>query len=98
MKDLYITIYSEENGRQDLTYREFDSYYKRWQVEPSHRAKYHRIDGPAVIRYSPLYSSAYWIEGVGFTAYEYNETIQEVRDMPLVLRLIDPRKWVREFK
>ena len=64
----------------------------------------HRTDGPAIVWAShsnPLRSlevCSWRIEGDQFTKEEYDELIQEVKDMPLVLKLIDPRKWVREYK
>jgi len=58
--------------------------------------KPHRLDGPAKEYIDgDIY---WWIEGEFFTKEYYDQLIQEVKDMPLVLRLVDPRKWVREFK
>ena len=57
----------------------------------------HRVDGPAVEYAHGDYS--WYLEGEYIqTAYEHYKLIQEVKDMPLVLRLVDPRRWVREFK
>jgi hypothetical protein len=58
--------------------------------------KRHRTDGPA--RMWKNGDKEWFINGLRVYEEEYNKLIQEVENMPLVLRLIDPRKWVREFK
>jgi len=113
-REIHVIIYTKENGKQHLTIRKWyelsnksfvyhridgpaikdDQGYEIWCKEN----KYHRIDGPAVV--DPSNGHMGWfIEGDFIpTEEEFKKLIQEVRDMPLVLRLIDPRKWVREFK
>jgi len=62
----------------------------------------HREDGPAIEYIDEINNEDlhYWwyIEGEEYTKEDYDKLIQEVKDMPLVLRLVDPRKWVREYK
>jgi len=85
----FITIHTKENGRQQLTDDEWSKYHAL-------SVNFHRADGPA-----REYSNGYkvWaLDGCYFTEKEYELLIQEVKDMPEVLRLVDPRKWVREFK
>ena len=65
---------------------------KLWYKEGIH----HRIDGPATVWPS---GRVFWlIEDKEYSKEDFDKLIQEARDMPLVLRLIDPRKWVREYK
>ena len=90
---MYVTIYTAEEGRQEL---DRSSYFKIWKT-----AVFHRVDGPALQFWSEgiedTKNSWYFIEGKEFGEYGYNKLIKEVKDMPLVLRLVDPRKWVREY-
>jgi len=88
---------------------EWRSGNKHWCMD----GKFHRLDGPAVVTNDrPLilhlhdtlglglanWGVHWYIEGEGYSEEEHTKLIQEVEVMPLVLRLIDPRKWVREFK
>ena len=104
-----IVLYSKENGRQEISRREYDmsggfTYHRvdgpAYENEVGYKAwwfngKRHRVDGPA-IEYSDG-GKAWWIDGKRYIEEEYNKLIQEVKDIPEVLRLVDPRKWVREF-
>ena len=55
----------------------------------------HREDGPALEYNDGL---KYWyIDGKRFTEEDFNITIEEIRQLPLALRLIDPREWVRKL-
>ena len=62
-----------------------------WLVD----GKCHRIDGPAVERANGRKS--WWIDEVEYSEGEFNKFIQEVKELPLALRLIDPREWVRKL-
>jgi len=113
MSKIYVTIYTKEHGKQELTYEEWNRFAisisttwhridgPAWEFANGDRAWYiegkrHRVDGPAA-EYSS--GSTYWqLEGKYFTEKEFNKLIQEVRDMLPVLRLTDPRKWVREYR
>ena len=63
-----------------------------WLVD----GKRHRVDGPAVE----------WVDGRGswyveykyYTEENFNKLIEEVKELPLALRLIDPREWVRNYE
>jgi len=63
-----------------------------WLVD----GKRHRVDGPAVE----------WVDGRGswyveykrYNEKEFNKLIEEVKELPLALRLIDPREWVRNYE
>lgn len=57
--------------------------------------KYHRIDGPAVEFSS---ASSWYIDDFRYEEDDFNRLISEVKAMPLVLRLVDDRWWVREFE
>ena len=84
----YIIIYTSE-GKVAFTRNE-------WMLDRTPR-RYHRTDGPAIVPRSGW--DEWCIDGALFyDKKEYDALVQEARDMPLVLRLVDPRKWVREFK
>jgi hypothetical protein len=55
----------------------------------------HRIDGPA-IEYSNGYEEWY-VDGGYYREEEFNKLIEEIRQLPLAMRLIDPREWVRKL-
>lgn len=107
----FVIIYTKENGRQELTRDQwrgnrFLTYHRedgpavirdngdeRWYLD----GLAHRIDGPAVVYFKEnIYD---WkIEGKSLTKFEFDILIQEIKNMSSILRLTDPRKWVREFK
>ena len=64
---------------------------KRWYVD----GKRHRLDGPAEEWASG--GRYWWIDGEEYSEGEFNKFIQEVKELPLALRLIDPREWVRKL-
>ena len=113
MKHIYITVYSKEKGKQEFTSDEWhrediskltldrnDGPAMRWE-DDGHSVWYkddkrHRIGGPS-LEWADGFKE--WsIEDEPFTEKEYNKLIQKVKDMPLALRLVDPRRWVREYK
>jgi hypothetical protein len=65
---------------------------KAWYVD----GKHHRIDGPACEWADG--DKEWWIEGEYYTEEDINIIIEEIRQLPLALRLIDPREWVRNYK
>ena len=65
---------------------------KHWWVD----GKCHRIDGPA-----REYVNGYkrWcVDGEEYSEEEFNELMEEAKQLPLALRLIDPREWVRNYE
>lgn len=57
--------------------------------------KLHKLNGPAL----KLQSGLYWyIDSKRYSKKKFVKLIKEVKDMPLAMRLTDPRWWVREFK
>jgi len=108
----YVVIHTKKNGRVELTEHQW-LYVDRDSEDDLHRedgpalefsngtnywyqdGEAHRIDGPAVESKGDMY---WYIEGEVYLKEGYDKLIQEVRDMPEVLRLVDPRRWVREFK
>lgn len=112
--EVYITIYSKEHGKKDYTYSEYVLLGKTDKQFTPHRvggpAKIwnngdrvwmrngapHRVDGPAYIYTNGLLG--WYICGLFYSATEYYEVLKQIREMPLVLRLTDPRWWVREFE
>lgn len=56
----------------------------------------HRIDGPA-IKYSNGID-CWYIEDKRYSKKRFDKLIKEVRNMNPVIRLTDPRWWVRELK
>ena len=83
-----ITIYSLNNGREELSEGE-------WFSRADTTMVYHRVDGPA-IEYGDV-SKFWFIDGEQLSIWKFERMIREVKDMPLVLRLVDPRRWVREY-
>ena len=64
---------------------------KEWYVD----GELHRVDGPAI-----EYSSGdhYWyVDGLEYSEEDFNQLIKEAKALPLALRLIDPREWVRRM-
>jgi len=86
MANGYVVIYTKENGKQELA-------WTNWIGVSS--LTYHREDGPAI---ATTRSRAWYLDNQLLTEKEHAQLIQEVRNMPEVLRLVDPRWWVREFK
>ena len=77
--------------RTDGPAMEYASGYKAWWVD----GKRHRTDGPAV---ETTDGSKYWfINSVAYGKGQFNELVEEVKELPLALRLIDPREWVRKL-
>jgi hypothetical protein len=56
----------------------------------------HRIDGPACEW--AIGNREWWVDGEFYTEEEFNKLINEAKQLPLALRLIDPREWVRLMK
>ena len=65
--------------------------HAEWHVN----GKLHRVDGPAVIFSSREFG--WFIDDKNYSEEEFNQLIKETRDLPLALRLIDPREWVRRM-
>ena len=63
-----------------------------WYVD----GKRHRVDGPA-IEWSNG-DKPWWVDDELYTEENFNKLIEEVKQLPLALRLIDTREWVRNFK
>ena len=113
VKEIYVTIYTKENGKEELNQRECQemmslgvlTYHRTdgpaYEDVDQHRTwwvygKRHRTDGPAIE--SDTGHEFWYIEGKEFEKDDYDNLIKEVRDMSLALRLVDPRRWVREFE
>ena len=64
---------------------------KFWYIDD----KLHRIDGPAE-EYANG-GKVWWIDGKNYSEREFNLLLKEIRKLPLALRLIDPREWVRKL-
>lgn len=60
--------------------------------------KLHRIDGPAI---DPTIfrngSFRHYLDGESYSKEDYDKIIKEITDLPLALRLVDPREWVRSM-
>jgi len=57
--------------------------------------KRHRIDGPAIERSDG--SRTWLIDGLYYTEKNFKKLMEEVEKLSPVLRLIDPREWVRKL-
>jgi hypothetical protein len=111
-KDVYITYYTKEYGKIELTWEERLEY--RLSSITLHRedgparvsfngekewfinGKRHRLDGPAVKWVAG--DEQWWIDSKEYSEKDFNKTIEEAKALPLELRLTDPRWWVREIK
>ena len=108
----FITMYTKEYGKLELNYSEWDDFigskvtYHRidgpaikWasgQLVWYYEGKLHRIDGPAIEDHHE--HMTWYIDGILLTKSQFDQTIQEVKDIDIVMRLIDPRRWVREYE
>jgi hypothetical protein len=81
-----------ELHRMDEPAMEYANGDKRWFIN----SKLHRVDGPAVEYDSG--SKEWWIDDKKYFKKDFNKIIKEAKALPLELRLIDPRWWVREMK
>jgi hypothetical protein len=57
--------------------------------------KCHRINGPAIERSDG--SRTWLIDALYYTEEDFNKLMEEVEKLSPVLRLIDPREWVRKL-
>ena len=86
--------------------REYADGDKFWHVN----GKLHRNDGPAVeyadggrswyidgpaVEYADG-GKRWYVDGKGYTEEDFNKLMKAIRKLPLALRLIDPREWVRK--
>ena len=71
---------------------EFAGGDKEWHVD----GKLHRIDGPAV-EFANGDKLWHIDNKYFFNKEEFNLFLKEVKQLPLALRLIDPREWVRKL-
>jgi hypothetical protein len=85
----YITVYTKEHGKLEFTEDEWN----KFDVGP---ITYHRIDGPAV-EYADG-DKGWWIDDKKYWKEDFLQITEEVKSLPLELRLTDPRWWVREIK
>jgi hypothetical protein len=70
---------------------EFTHAGKHWYID----GKRHRIDGPAAELASG--TKMWYIDGMNYSEQDFNETIEQVNEMNLAMKLTDPRWWVREL-
>jgi hypothetical protein len=85
--------YSKDLHRIDGPAVEYANGDKSWYVD----GKLHRIDGPA-IEYLNGEDKHWYVDGkYCYVEIEFNKLIAEVKELPLALRLIDPREWVRKL-
>jgi hypothetical protein len=114
VKYIYITIYTKEQGKLELTEKQWGEYDYDYDLVTFHRAngpaveykegtkewwlnnKLHRVDGPAVEHGFTEYKE-WWIDNKRYSEKEFIQIIEEVKSLPLALRLTDPRWWVREM-
>ena len=78
--------------REDGPAIEYPSGYKEWRIDN----KLHRIDGPAV-EYSNGLELHWYIDDQYYSEGDFYRAIREVKQLPLALKLIDPREWVRKL-
>jgi len=89
VKSWYI---DDKSHRTDGPAIEYTNGDKSWYID----GKRHRIDGPA-IEYVNGYKR-WCVDGEEYySEEEFNELMEEAKQLPLALRLIDPREWVRKL-
>ena len=62
-----------------------------WYID----GKLHRIDGPAYEHVNGM--KLWYIDGKCYDEKDFNKLIEEVKQLPLALKLTDPREWVRKL-
>ena len=77
--------------REDGPAIEYTSGDKEWWLD----GRLHRVDGPAA-EYSDG-GEDWYVEGNRYTKTEFDKLMEEVKELPLALRLTDPREWVRKI-
>jgi hypothetical protein len=60
------------------------------------KGRVHRLDGPALVTYCRYHH--YYVDDVEYSSIHFLLLLEEVKKLPLELRLTDPRWWVREMK
>ena len=65
---------------------------KCWYIDD----KSHRTDGPACEWADG--DKEWCVDGKYYSKKDFNKLIKEVKQLPLALRLIDPREWVRNYE
>jgi hypothetical protein len=83
-------VYTKKHGRVELDTCK-DILATSYLEEPLHRE-----DGPA-IEYSDG-AKEWYIDDDEYSKEEFDQITKEAKSLPLELRLIDPRWWVREMK
>jgi hypothetical protein len=78
--------------REDGPAIEYANGAKTWYIDD----KRHRADGPAAEYASGI--QGWYIEGEYYTEEDFKDLINEIKKLPLVLRLTDPREWVRNYE
>lgn len=109
---VFKTLYCKKHGKVELDYLTFSRLPDSFAPYILHRTdgpalisnngditwyyegSIHRIGGPAVTIGK---SEHYYIEDVPYSKEEYNKLLRVIEQMPLALRLTDPRWWVREI-
>ena len=77
--------------REDGPACEYANGDKIWYIDNER----HRTDGPAVECVDGYKS--WYVDGRLYSEAEFNELIEEVKELSKILRLIDPREWVRKL-
>lgn len=109
--EIYVTVHTK-SGKFELTSDEWmqfddsqlhcvDGPAVKWAnriEEWFFEGKRHRVGGPArIARVCGSLSREYYLNGKYFeNSGSYWKEVNEIRDLPLELRLLDPRWWVRE--
>ena len=109
MKEIYITIYTKEFGKLELTKKEW--YFSDENIT-YHRedgpaciwdngsesywfdGKPHREDGPAVIGFNGR--KLHYLNGIYYTKEEYHKKLEEIDNLPLSLKLTHEEEWIRK--
>lgn len=102
-KDLdYIIYHSLEYGREEFkverSYICIGEEQLKYTIVDFIQRTFHNTDGPAVF-YSNDAEGYYYLDGVLYSSEEaWRVNLDKIKNMPLAMRLTDPREWIREFK
>jgi hypothetical protein len=84
--------YSKTLHRTDGPAAEYADGSKDWYVD----GKRHRVDGPA-IKFASGHKE-WWLDDAFYTKKAFRKLVRDIKQLPLALKLTDPREWVRNYE
>lgn len=87
-----IWYFEGERHRLDGPAVEYTYGDTHWYVN----GKLHREDGPAIIW--PNGHQIWFLDDKELTKEQHTQSLKEIKELPIEIRLTDPREWVRKLK